>query len=122
MGLESWAKSALQRHGDRFAAHVVFAFLVFNMEVRSRNGRVSMGSVKKDFGEVERIVRTLSPERLDAAKAQLEALGKTTDDDVKTLLRNLSLYGYRQPMSRENRLSLRRKCKSIIVRRGMPAI
>jgi hypothetical protein len=69
MSLESWAKVVLQRHGGRFATHYVFAFLVFNMLVRSRNRRVSMMSVKKqNFAEVEGIVRCLSVERLEAAK------------------------------------------------------
>ena len=77
---------------------------------------------RKNFPEVERIVRSLSAERLEAAKIELEASGKTTDKGVKKLLRSLSLYGFRQPMSRENRLSMRRKLKSLIIRYGIPAI
>jgi hypothetical protein len=116
MSLEIWAKVVLQRHGSRFATHHVFAFLVFNMPVRSRNRRVSIMSVKKqNFAEVEGIVRCLSPERLEAAKIELEASGKTSDDDVNKLLRSLSYYGFRQPMSREARLSMRRKIKSLII-------
>ncbi|XP_044716497.1 PIF1-like helicase domain-containing protein [Hirsutella rhossiliensis] len=60
--------------------------------------------------------------RLAAARAELETSGKTTDDGVKELLRCLSLYGYRQPMSRELRLSMRRKIQSLILCRGVPAI
>ncbi|PVH91911.1 hypothetical protein DM02DRAFT_544847 [Periconia macrospinosa] len=123
MSLEKWAELVLQRHGGRFAAHPVFAFLVFNIGVRSRNRRVSMGSVrKKNFPEVERIVRSLTAARLENAKVELEASGKTTDKDVNQLLRNLSLYGHRQPMSRESRLTMRRKIKSLIIRYGIPAI
>ncbi|EKG09158.1 hypothetical protein MPH_13842 [Macrophomina phaseolina MS6] len=123
MRLVTWAELVLQRHGGRFVTHHVFAFLVFNMGVRSRNRRVSMGSVrKKDFPEVERIVRSLTAARLENAKVELEASGKTADKGVNALLRILSLYGYRQPMSRENRLSVRRKIKSLIIRRGIPAI
>ncbi|PVH90925.1 hypothetical protein DM02DRAFT_647465 [Periconia macrospinosa] len=123
MSLETWAQLVLQRHGGRFAAHHVFAFFVFNMGVRSRNRRVSMVSVKrKNFPEVERIVRSLSAERLERAKMDLEALGKTTDEEVNQLLRSLSLYGFRQPMSRELRLNMRRKIKSLIIRYGIPAI
>ena len=77
---------------------------------------------RKNFPEIERIVRSLSTERLEAAKIELEASGKTTDKGVKQLLQSLSLYGYRQPMSRENRLSMRRKIKSLIIRYGIPAI
>ncbi|KAF5696631.1 ATP-dependent DNA helicase PIF1 [Fusarium mundagurra] len=123
MTLETWAKVVLQRHGGRFATHHIFSFLVFNMGVRSRNRRVSMLSVtKKNFPEVERIVRSLTTERLELAKAELETVGRTGDEDVKQLLKSLSLYGFRQPMSRESRLSARRKIKSDIIRDGIPAI
>jgi hypothetical protein len=123
MSLERWARLVLQRHGGRFGTHHIFAFLVFNMGVRSRNRRVSMMSVtRKNFPRVERIVRSLSAERLEAAKVELEASRKTADEGVNELLRSLSLYGSRQPMSRESRLSLRRKIKSLIIRYGIPAI
>jgi len=113
----------LQRHGGRFGTHHIFAFLVFNMGVRSRNRRVSMLSVtRKNFPRVERIVRSLSPERLEAAKVELEVSGKTADEGINELLRCLSLYGSRQPMSRESRLSMRRKIKSLIIKYGIPAI
>jgi hypothetical protein len=123
LSLEAWARVVLQRHGGRFATHKVFAFLVFNMLVRYRNHQVSMMSVtRKDFPEVERVVQTLSAQRLEKAREELEALGKTSDDAVNRLLRSLSLYGFRQPMSRELRLGMRRKIKSLIVREGIPAI
>ncbi|KAJ3455199.1 hypothetical protein MRS44_013799 [Fusarium solani] len=123
MSLRTWADIVLRRHGGRFATHHIFAFLVFNMGVRSRNRRVSMLSVtRKNFRKVERIVRSLTADRLAAARAELESSGKTTDDGVKELLRSLSLYGYRQPMSRELRLSMRHKIQALIVRHGVPAI
>ncbi|KAM4061443.1 PIF1-like helicase [Hirsutella rhossiliensis] len=123
MSLRTWADTVLRRHGGRFATHHIFAFLVFNMGVRSRNRRVSMLSVtRKNFRRVERIVRSLTADRLAAARAELESTGKTTDDGVKELLRSLSLYGYRQPMSRELRLSMRHKILALIVRYGVPAI
>lgn len=123
MTLETWAKVLLQRHGGRFATHHIFAFLVFNIGVRSRNRRASMLNVtRKNFPDVERIVHSLSPERLEAAKVDLEATRKTADEVVNQLLKSLSLYGFRQPMSRESRLSMRRKIKSEIIRDGIPAI
>ncbi|KAM4061844.1 PIF1-like helicase [Hirsutella rhossiliensis] len=123
MSLRTWADTVLRRHGGRFATHHIFAFLVFNMGVRSRNRRVSMLSVtRKNFRKVERIVRSLTADGLAAARAELESTGKTTDDGVKELLRSLSLYGYRQPMSRELRLSMRHKILALIVRYGVPAI
>jgi hypothetical protein len=123
MSLTAWAEAVLRRHGGRFATHHIFAFLVFNLGVRSRNRRVSMLSVsRKEFPAVERIIRSLSRERLDLAQRELELSGKTADEGIKGLLKSLSLYGFRQPMSREHRLSLRRKIKSLIVRYGVPAI
>ncbi|KJZ69140.1 hypothetical protein HIM_11470 [Hirsutella minnesotensis 3608] len=53
---------------------------------------------------------------------ELESSGKTSDNGVKELLRSLSLYGHRQPMSREVRLNMRRKIQSLIVGYGVPAI
>jgi len=123
MSLESWAKVVLGRHGGRFAMHNVFSFLVFNRLVLWRNRRASMLSVtRKNFPDVERIVRMLSAQRLEAAMVELKESGKTTDKEVNKLLRSLSLYGFRQPMSRESRLSMRRKIKALIVRYGIPAI
>ncbi|KAG6979113.1 hypothetical protein FocnCong_v010858 [Fusarium oxysporum f. sp. conglutinans] len=113
----------IQRHGGRFATHPVFPFLVFNIEVRSRNRRVSMASMRRsDFPDVERTIQDLTASRLEKARGELEACGKTADPDVNRLLRNLSLYGYRQPMSRESRLTMRQKIKSLIIRYGIPAI
>ncbi len=71
---------------------------------------------------MERIVHSLTRERLERAKADLETSAKTTDEGVNQLLKSLSLYGYRQPMSRESRMSMRRKIKSLIIRQGIPAI
>ncbi|KAK7422985.1 hypothetical protein QQX98_001275 [Neonectria punicea] len=71
---------------------------------------------KSDFPDVERIIQDLTVARLEKAGVELEALGKTTDAAVNQLLRSLSLYGYRQPISRESRLTMRRKIKSLIVR------
>ncbi|EXL90209.1 hypothetical protein FOIG_16527 [Fusarium odoratissimum NRRL 54006] len=123
MSLEAWVKMVIQRHGGRFATHPVFPFLVFNIGVRSRNRRVSMASMRRsDFPEVERTIQDLTASRLEKARGELEACGKTADPDVNRLLRNLSLYGYRQPMSRESRLTMRRKIKSLIIRYGIPAI
>ncbi|KAJ6437671.1 hypothetical protein O9K51_09878 [Purpureocillium lavendulum] len=123
MSLRTWAGIVLQRHGGRFATHHIFAFLAFNMGVRSRNRRVSMLSVtRKNFRKAERIVRSLTVDRLATARTELERSGKTTDEGVKELLRSLSLYGYRQPMSREHRLSMRHKIQALIVRYGVPAI
>ena len=61
------------------------------------------------------MVWSLDAARLQRAREELEATGKTIDEDTRTLLKNLSLYGCRQLMSRESCLTLRRKIKSLIV-------
>ncbi|KAM4054523.1 ATP-dependent DNA helicase PIF1 [Hirsutella rhossiliensis] len=76
---------------------------------------------RKDFGKVERVARSMTAQRLAAARSSWSS-GKTTDEGVKELLRSLSLYGHRQPMSREVRLNMRRKIQSLIVGYGVPAI
>jgi hypothetical protein len=48
--------------------------------------------------------------------------GKTTDEDVLALMKELSLYGNRHPMSNESRLSMRKKIWSMIVAFGLTAI
>src|ERR1051326_9143553 len=110
-------------HGGRFATHYAFAFLGFNIGVKPRNCRVNMASEqRKDSASVETLVRSLSTERCERARAELEASGKTADEDVNRLLRHISLYGFRQPMSLELRIKMRRKIKSLVVRYGIPAI
>jgi hypothetical protein len=53
------------------------------MGVKLRNRRVSMLNVtRKNFPNIERIVRLLSPERLEAAKVELEAFRKTINKVV----------------------------------------
>jgi hypothetical protein len=81
-----------------------------------------MSTTRKDFPEVQRIVESLSTDDLEKARDELQASGKTSNDAINGLLRSLSLYGFRQPMSRELRLSMRRKIKSMIVRDGVPAV
>lgn len=123
MSLRAWAEIVLRRHGGRFAKHHVFSFLVFNLGVRSRNRRISMLSMNRNnFSQLERLVGSLSATRLEAAQTDLQQSNTTSDEAVRELLRSISLYGHRQPMSREQRLSLRRKIKSLIIRYGMPAI
>lgn len=103
--------------------HLVFAFLGFNIGVRCRNRRASMASLsRRDFAEVEKMVHSLTTEKLETAQKELQLCGRTSDKEVNQLLRSLALYGYRQPMSRESRLTTRRKAKSLMVWCGIPAI
>ncbi|KAM4067415.1 ATP-dependent DNA helicase PIF1 [Hirsutella rhossiliensis] len=103
MNLQAWADVVLRRHGGR-------------------NRQASMlGVTRKNFAKVEGLLKSLTTQRLEAARVELEATGKTGDDGVKEL-RSLSVFGHRQPMSRESRLSMRKKILSLIVRYGVPAI
>jgi hypothetical protein len=123
MNLESWAKVVLQRHGGHFAQHPVFAFLIFNILVRSRNRRIGQGRLKLSaFRRIEGIHRRLTPERLREAQKEMFETGKATDEDVLALMKELSLYGSRHPLSNESRLSMRKKVWSMIVAFGLTAI
>ncbi|KAF6804443.1 hypothetical protein CPLU01_16056, partial [Colletotrichum plurivorum] len=123
LALDRWARLVLQRHGARFSAHPVFSFLVFNMGVRSRNNRVSMIRVQQpDFAHSQRLLSALEPGRLEAAVKQLQETRRTTDEAVNELLRQLSHFGHRQPFSKENRLTMRRKIQSFILKHGLPSI
>ncbi|KAL6406058.1 hypothetical protein AUP68_10619 [Ilyonectria robusta] len=123
MTLESWAKVVLQRHGGHCAQHPAFSFLVFNMMVRSRNRRIAQGRLKRSaFRRVEGIHQRLTPERLREAQKEMFETGKTTDEDVIALMKELSLYGNRHPLSNESRLSMRKKIWSMIVAFSLTAI
>ncbi|KAF6528270.1 hypothetical protein HZS61_008572 [Fusarium oxysporum f. sp. conglutinans] len=123
MTLESWAKVVLQRHGGHCAQHPAFSFLVFNMMVRSRNRWIAQGRLKRSaFRRVEGIHQRLTPERLREAQKEMFEMGKTTDRDVIALMKELSLYGSRHPLSNESRLSMRKKIWSMIVAFSLTAI
>ncbi|KAM4064054.1 AAA domain-containing protein [Hirsutella rhossiliensis] len=70
-------------------------------------GATAAGVTRKNFAKVEGLLKSLTTQRLEAARVELEATGKTGDDG---------------PMSRESRLSMRKKILSLIVRYGVPAI
>ena len=121
--LDAWTSCVLRRHGGRFAGHPVFPFLVFNIQLRARNRRAASGSVRRaDFERLQDVVRSMTEERLERARVELQHSWRTTDVDVQFLLKSLSLFGNRQPMSRENRMVMRRRIKSLIIRYGLPAI
>ncbi|XP_044716013.1 Arrestin-lik [Hirsutella rhossiliensis] len=76
---------------------------------------------RKDFGKVERVARSMTAQRLAAARVELESSGKTTDEGVKELLRASRCTATGNPC-REVRLNMRRKIQSLIVGYGVPAI
>ncbi|KAK8859546.1 hypothetical protein PGQ11_010280 [Apiospora arundinis] len=123
MTLESWAKAVLRRHGGRCSRHPAFAFHVFNILVRSRNRQVAQGRVQRSaFRRVEGIYETLTPERLRQAEKETFVTGRTADADVLALMKELSLYGSRHPLSNESRLHMRKKIFALIVATGLTAV
>jgi len=123
MTLETWAKVFLQRHGGHFAQHPVFGFLIFNVLARSRNRWIANGRFQRSaFRRIEGIHRRLTPERLRSAQKEMSETGKTTDEDVLALMKELSLYGGRHPLSNESRMAMRKKIRSMIVAFGLTAI
>ena len=123
MSLLSWAKVVLQRHGGHCAQHPAFAFLVFNMHLRSQNRRIAQGRLKRSaFRRVEGIHQRLTPGQVREAQREMMECGKTTDGDILALMKELSLYGTHHPLSNESRLSMRKKIWSLMVATGLAAI
>ncbi|XP_044714684.1 PIF1 protein [Hirsutella rhossiliensis] len=100
MSLRTWAGIVLRRHGGRFATHAIFSFLVFNMDVRSRNRRVSMLSVtRKNFPEslilcrgVPAIWFTLNPNDItNPVKLRLAAYRTRDPEAAEAFLRSLDM-------------------------------
>ena len=48
--------------------------------------------------------------------------GRTTDRDIQSLLRELSIFGYAQPMSNDSMLETRRKINSLCIYTGLQDI
>jgi len=121
--LTYWARYVLQRHGGRFATHPVFCFLVFNILLRSSNRRISMVRMTKgSFARIEQIYRDLTADRLKRAEDEIRETRATSDYDISSLLRELSIFGHAQPLSNETRLLMRRKIQSLCIWTGTPVI
>jgi hypothetical protein len=71
---------------------------------------------------VDGVHRRLTPERFREAQREMSETGKTTDEDVLALMKELSLYGKRHPFSNESRLPMRKKIWSMNVAFGLAAI
>ncbi len=103
--------------------YYIFAFLIFNIRVRSKNCRMNIFNItKKNFSDIEYIIQSLNSEKLKTVKIELETFGKTADEGVNQLLRSLLLYRFRQLISKKSRLNLRRKILSFIIYYDIPAI
>ncbi|KAM4064047.1 PIF1-like helicase [Hirsutella rhossiliensis] len=80
---QAWADVVLRRHGGRFATHPIFAFLVFNMGVRSKNRQASMlGVARKNFARVEGLLKSLTAQRLEAARPSSRPQGNAGIGDA----------------------------------------
>ncbi|KAK8106682.1 PIF1-like helicase domain-containing protein [Apiospora kogelbergensis] len=97
MSLESWAKAVLLRHGG-----------------------VSPGM--RPFRRVGEIYKNLSADRLRQAQQEMFDTGRTTDTDVLALMKELSLYGSKHPLSNESRLYMRKKIFGLIIATGLTAV
>ena len=113
----------LQHHGGHFVKHPVFLFFVFNKLVQASNRRVSMARMKKlIFQKLETLYDRLNIEKLRNASEEMRKSRRTNDRDINTLLRELSIYGYAQPMSNDTRLEMQRKINSLCIYTELPSI
>src|SRR5205814_8212811 len=123
MSLDDRAMVLPRRRRRRFARQPLFAFHVFNMTDRFRNGKISLETIsRQSFDKFKQAVGNLTPEMLRLAEEQLEETGKCGNEDIDTVLRELEVFGFVQPMSKEDRLGLRKKIRSLMIRHGLPAI
>lgn len=123
LGLKMWAKRCLLRHGGYFAKHPVFAFLVYNILIRSGNRRISMQILTKpSFNRFQTILPSLTPSCLERAAEEIKRDGTTKDKEIKQLLGQLTSFGFLSAFSTEARLLMRRRIKAGIIRHGLPAI
>ncbi|KAM4061622.1 PIF1-like helicase [Hirsutella rhossiliensis] len=89
MKLQAWADVVLRRHGGRFATHPIFAFLVFNMGVRSKNRQASMlGVARKNFARAE-LEATANVEESRLIKLRLAAHRGRDPDEAEAFLSDL---------------------------------
>ena len=110
----------IRKVGGRFATHPSFAFLVFNMLVRSENRRIShIRMAKKSFEKVRQLHESLTSDEIKAAEEEYRETRTTTNSKVAYLLRELSAFGHGQHMSNEERLYARRKIQSLCLPNGM---
>ncbi len=93
------------------------------MLLRSENRRISnMRMTKASFMKVKEICTEITPADIQAASDEYRETGTTKNDKVAYVLRELSSFGYRQHMSNEQRLYMRRQINALSLRHGMPSI
>ncbi|XP_044714565.1 PIF1 protein [Hirsutella rhossiliensis] len=71
---------------------------------------------------LEQAYANLTEDRLKRAEAEMRETRTTSDPDISVLLRELSIFGYAQPLSNESRLLMRRKIQALDIRAVSSAI
>ncbi|KAM5348941.1 hypothetical protein ACJ41O_008764 [Fusarium nematophilum] len=129
----TWVGSAEVRHGDTREPYILVSrgedfadpfdvpFFVKTFPTLFPVGRGGPRQAEEGLADVAGEVDG-SVEAEARTRSLVSSRNMTLETWAKVLLRSLSLYGFRQPMSRESRLSMRRKIKSFIIREGIPAI
>ena len=74
------------------------------------------------FWKLETLYDGLNIEKLRKASKEMRKSGRTNNRDINTLLRELSIYEYAQPMFNDIRLEMRRKINSLCIYTGLPSI
>lgn len=123
--LRRWLSIVLRQEGGRFSTHPAFAFLAFDMLLRSKNRQIS--SARMHHANYDRLAELHAQvsgdqDRLERARVELKDHGRTTDEDVTAILRELSVYSENHPFSSEARRKSRGRIESLCVAAGLPAI
>ena len=123
--LRRWLSIVLRQEGGRFSTHPAFAFLAFDMLLRSMNRQIS--SARMHHANYDRLAELHAQvsgdqDRLERARAELKENGRTTDREVTAILRELSVYSENHPFSSEARRKSRGRIESLCVAAGLPAI
>jgi hypothetical protein len=125
LSLRRWLRIVLRQEGGRFAVHPAFAFLAFDMLLRSTNRQISFARMHHaNYNRLVELHTQISgdQDRLERARAELKADGRTTDQEVTAMLRELSVYSENHPFSSEARRKSRGRIESLCVSAGLPAI
>lgn len=125
LSLRRWLSIVLRQSGGRFAVHPAFSFLAFDMLLRSTNRQISSARMQQaNYSRLVQLHREISvdQDRLERAQAELKANGRTSDQEVTAVLRELSVYSKNHPFSSEARRKSRGHIESLCVDSGLPAI
>jgi hypothetical protein len=123
--LRRWLSIVLRQEGGRFLIHPAFAFLAFDMLLRSINRQISSARIyHANYDRLAELHAQVSgdQDQLEHAQAELKENRRTTDQEVTAVLRELSVYSENHPFSSKARRKSRGHIKSLYVAAGLPAI